>query len=105
MALPREQLAAKLDAIEAANFNTLLIDAYAQGYVAYPDSKYLPQNPTFAGEDRLQWLIDACHQRGLKADLWMEYGFYAYFTKDATADKSMGKLLDEHPDLLSVDFA
>jgi uncharacterized lipoprotein YddW (UPF0748 family) len=39
----------------------------------------------------------------MQAHLWMEYGFYAYVTKDATKDKSMGPILDANPELLSVD--
>src|SRR5882757_785290 len=36
MLLPRDQLAAKLDQLKATNFNTILIDTYFRGFVAYP---------------------------------------------------------------------
>jgi uncharacterized lipoprotein YddW (UPF0748 family) len=103
MLLPRGQILRKLDQLKAANFNAVLIDAYFRGYVAWPGSGILPQYPEFKGEDPIAFLIDACHQRGLQAHLWMEYGFYAYFTPDATKDKSMGKFLDDDEDLLSID--
>jgi uncharacterized lipoprotein YddW (UPF0748 family) len=47
--------------------------------------------------------VEESHQRGLRAEAWMEYGFYAYFTADATKDPSMGAILDKNPELLSVD--
>jgi uncharacterized lipoprotein YddW (UPF0748 family) len=103
MTRPRDELRAMLDQLKAANFNTVLIDTYFRGYVAYPGSAHLPQFPAFRGEDILGWLIDECHARGLRAELWMEYGFYSYFTPDATRDPSMGKILDAHPELLSID--
>jgi uncharacterized lipoprotein YddW (UPF0748 family) len=103
MTMPREDLRNRLDQLKSAHFNTVLIDTYFRGYVAYPGSEHLPQFPDFNGEDVLAFLIDECHQRGMKADLWMEYGFYSYFTPDATKDPSMGQILDEHPELLSVD--
>jgi len=91
-----------LDAIRSANFNTVLIDTYFRGYVAYPGGAVVPQFPDFKGQDVLGLLIDESHRRGLRAELWMEYGFYAYFTSDATKDESMGPILDAHPDLLSI---
>jgi uncharacterized lipoprotein YddW (UPF0748 family) len=104
MLLPREQITAKLDALQQANFNVALIDTYFRGYIAYPGSKLLPQYPEFKNDDRVGWMIEQAHARGMQAHLWMEYGFYAYFSKDAANEKSMGPILDAHPDLLSVDF-
>jgi uncharacterized lipoprotein YddW (UPF0748 family) len=102
MVRPRDELRARLDQLKAANFNTVLIDTYFRGYVAYPGSAHLPQFPDFKGADVLGWLIDECHARGMRVELWMEYGFYAYFTPDATKDASMGRILDAHPELLSI---
>ena len=103
MVLPRAELLKRLDQLKAANFNAVLIDTYFRGYVAYPGSAHLPQFPEFRGEDVVGWLIDECHKRGMQAHLWMEYGFYAYFTTDATKDPSTGRILDEVPALLSID--
>lgn len=103
LVLPREELLKRLDQLKAANFNAVLIDTYYRGYVAYAGGEYLPQSPDLNGEDILGWLIEECHKRGMQAHLWMEYGFYSYFTTDAKKDKSMGAILDEHPELLSVD--
>jgi uncharacterized lipoprotein YddW (UPF0748 family) len=104
MTAPKDTLVAKLDALKSANFNTVLIDTYFKGFVVYPGGKIVPQAPEFRDKpDVLAMLIDECHQRGIRADLWMEYGFYGYFTADATKDKSMGPILDAHPELLSVD--
>lgn len=100
--VPREQLLAKLDQLKAAGFNRVMIGTQFRGGVLYPNSELLPQIADAKGEDLLQVLIDECHRRGMKADAWMEYGFYAHFTpeKDHT---SMGKWLDADPSLLSVD--
>jgi uncharacterized lipoprotein YddW (UPF0748 family) len=100
--VPREQLLAKLDQIKAAGFNRVMICTQFRGYVLYPDSTLLPQAPEAKGEDLMRVLIDACRARGIKADAWMEYGFYAYFTPDKN-DRSMGKWLDADPSMLSVD--
>lgn len=100
--VPREQLMAKLDQLKEAGFNRVMINVQFRGYVLYPGSAVLPQYPECKGEDYLRLLIDACHQRGMKADAWMEYGFYAYFTADKK-DPSKGKLLDADPSMMSVD--
>lgn len=105
MVLPKEELRRRLDDLKAANFNTVLIDTYFRGYVAYPGGEIVPQFPDFKGEDILGWLIDEVRARGMRPEMWMEYGFYSYFTPDATKDKSMGPILDAHPELHSVDDA
>ena len=78
--VPRDQLLAKLDQLKDAGFTRVMIDTQFRGGVLYPDSKILPQVPEAKGEDLLKLLVDECHKRGMKADAWMEYGFYAYFT-------------------------
>jgi uncharacterized lipoprotein YddW (UPF0748 family) len=100
--VPREQLMAKLDQLKAVGFNRVGIDVQFRGGVLYPNSESLPQVPEAKGEDLLRICIDAIHARGMKADAWMEYGMYAHFTAKKD-DKSMGKWLDAHPELLSVD--
>ncbi|MGC8842066.1 MAG: glycoside hydrolase family 10 protein [Candidatus Sumerlaeaceae bacterium] len=97
-----EAIARKLDAIARANFNAVLPDAYFQGYVIYPNSNYLPQLPAARGGDPLRSFIEKAHKRGLEVHVWLEYGFYAYHTPDATKDPSKGPWLDAHPELQSV---
>src|SRR5262249_33895741 len=46
---------------------------------------------------------DECHKRNLQAHLWVSYGFYSYFTPDATRDTSAGPLLEKHPELMAID--
>ena len=99
----REPIGQKLDLIKRANLNTALIGTQFRGYVAYPGSAVLPQFPDFKGQDVFGLWVEEAHKRGLRAEAWMEYGFYAYFTPDASKDPSMGPILDNHPDLLSVD--
>ncbi len=100
--VPRRALLAKLDQLQRAGFNRVMIGTQFRGGVLYPNSDLLPQIPDASGEDLLKLLVDECHARGMKADAWMEYGFYAHFTPNQ-ADKSMGKWLDADPTLLSVD--
>lgn len=97
-----ESLVQKLDALVKANFNAVLPVAYFRGYVVYPDSKYLPQLPDARGGDPLRFFIDEAHKRGLQVHVWLEYGFYAYHTPDATKNPSKGPWLDAHPELQSV---
>lgn len=99
----REEIGGKLDLVRSAHLNTALIGTQFRGYVAYPGSAVLPQFPDFKGQDIFGIWVDEARRRGLRAEAWMEYGFYAYFTPDAAKDPSMGAILDKHPDLLSVD--
>src|SRR5689334_12816577 len=46
----KARLVKTLDQLKAANFNIVLLDAWFQGYVAYPGSKIAPQWPAFQGE-------------------------------------------------------
>jgi uncharacterized lipoprotein YddW (UPF0748 family) len=48
---------------------------------------------------------EAAHRRGLRAQAWVSYGFYAYFTRDAAKDKSIGPVLSKHPELTAIDSA
>jgi uncharacterized lipoprotein YddW (UPF0748 family) len=97
-----ESIVSKLDKIAKANFNAVMPDAYFKGYVIYPNSKHLPQLPEAKGSDPLAFFTKEAHKRGLQVHVWLEYGFYAYHTPDATKNPSMGPWLDAHPELLSV---
>lgn len=97
-----ESLARKLDELARANFNAVFPDAYFKGYVIYPESKHLPQLPEAKGTDPFAFIVEEAHKRGLHVHAWLEYGFYAYHTPDATKNPSMGPWLDAHPELLSV---
>src|SRR4051812_34859680 len=55
---PRDQLLKKLDDLKAANFNTVLIDTWFRGCVAYPKSEIVPQFSGFNSEDIFKLLID-----------------------------------------------
>lgn len=99
----REELLRKLDGFTSANLNVVYVDAWFRGYLGYPGSKYVPQFPGLGGRDYLEWLVPEIQKRGMRADLWFSYGFYAYHTADATRDPSMGPLLDKYPELVAVD--
>jgi len=91
-----------LDDLKDANFNVVYVCSQFGGYVAYPNSAYLPQHPEYKAYDALQFMTEEAHKRGLKIGSWVEYGFYTYHTPDATKDKSMGPTLDKHPDWVSI---
>jgi uncharacterized lipoprotein YddW (UPF0748 family) len=59
--------------------------------------------PDLKGEDALKMIINEAHRRGLHVQPWVSYGFYAYFTPDASKDRSMGTILTKHSELASVD--
>jgi uncharacterized lipoprotein YddW (UPF0748 family) len=99
---PRDQIAQMLDQFADAHFNSVFIDIWFRGYVAYPDSKIVPQYPQLH-DDVIGFIVDECHKRNLQAHAWLSYGFYAYFTPDATKDKSRGPLLDRYPELTAID--
>ncbi|MCD6386551.1 family 10 glycosylhydrolase [Candidatus Sumerlaeota bacterium] len=118
----KKYLTEMLDRITAANFNAIYVATLYKGYVIYPESKYLPQDPevkkfeieiygTVAkleekkiDRSMIKWIIDEAHKRHLFVEAWPEYGFYSYHTPNAKADKSRGVLLDKHPELTAIDI-
>jgi uncharacterized lipoprotein YddW (UPF0748 family) len=103
MNLPPEQLLPLLDQLQAAHVNTLLIDTYFRGVVAYAGSAHLAQFADFAGKNPIAFLIAESRKRNITPHLWMEYGFYAYFTPDPAKDPSKGRWLDARPHLIAID--
>lgn len=102
----KESMLAMFDKLTAAHFNLVCLPVMHRGEVLYPKSKYLPQDKKAAALDKdiLQWLINQAHQRGLIVESWPEFGFYAYWTKDATKDTSRGVILDKYPALTAIDI-
>lgn len=101
MLLPREKIAAKLDAIRDAGFNTVMVDSWFRGYAGFDGSSVAPRYPQLDG-DVFGFILEQSRARGLSVHSWPEYGFYAYHTKDPVADRSKGPILDRHPDLVAV---
>jgi uncharacterized lipoprotein YddW (UPF0748 family) len=100
---PKESVLAFLDAAKAANFNSLYVNTYFRGEVLYPGSAYMPQARELKGEDILKWLLPEIHKRGMRAEAWTEYGFYAFHTDKATTGATRGAILDKHPELAGID--
>jgi uncharacterized lipoprotein YddW (UPF0748 family) len=100
---PRDVMLHKFDRLKVAHFNTVLVDCWFRGYTSFPGSDIAPQYPDFKGEDVLATTIEEAHKRGLRIEPWISYGFYAYFTPDASKDQSMGAILTKHPELVSID--
>jgi uncharacterized lipoprotein YddW (UPF0748 family) len=101
--LPREKLLKLLDDLSDANFTSIYVNTYFRGSVIYPDSKYLPLFPDASEKDILKWLLPEINKRGMRAEAWMEYGFYAYYTPDATKTEDRGVFLNKNPELTAVD--
>ena len=102
---PKDQVAKLFDDLQAANFTTVYVNTQFKGGVAYPGSAFLPlaeQAKSFEG-DALAWCIEELHRRKMRAEAWVEYGFYSYHTLDATKDKSQGAVLDMHPEWCALD--
>ncbi len=99
---PKEKLIRLLDDLKAANFTSVYIDTYFKGSVIYPDSKYLPLYAGAKEPDILKWLIPAIKKRGMRAEAWVEYGFYAFHVPDATKTKERGVFLDKYPELTAI---
>ena len=69
----KEQLKNILDKLQEANFNTVLFQARAQGYVFYrskiePLSSYFNHDDNF---DPLAFAIEECHKRGMECHAWV----------------------------------
>jgi uncharacterized lipoprotein YddW (UPF0748 family) len=100
----KDAMAKAFDELSAANFNTVCLPVMYRGYVVYPGSAYLPQDPQIAAIDKdyLKWLVKEAKARGFHVEAWPEYGYYAYYTKDASQDTSRGAILDKYPFLTAV---
>jgi uncharacterized lipoprotein YddW (UPF0748 family) len=97
-----EEIIRIIDALADANFNTIYVNTYFQGYVIYPGSSFIPQHKDFGGWDPLELIISEAHKRGMLVEAWTEYGFYCYYTPDASKDPYPGPILQQHPDWASV---
>jgi len=100
---PREELLKLLDDLKAANITSVYINTYFRGCVVYPDSEFLPIFAEASEPDVLSWLIPEIHRRGMRAESWVEYGFYAFHTPDASKTEKRGVFLEKHPELTAVD--
>jgi len=69
----KEQLRRILDQLQDANFNVVLFQARAQGYVFYK-SRIEPLSPYFNHGDNfdpLAFAIEECHKRGMECHAWI----------------------------------
>ena len=73
----KNELIRQLDALKAANFNTVLFQTRLRGDVIYPSAietfaesltGHTGKNP---GYDPLQFAIEECHKRGLELHAWL----------------------------------
>ncbi len=101
----KEALAARLDRLRDAGFNSVYVAMQVRGCVMYPGSAILPiwESAATADPDLIPWLIEEIHRRGMKAEAWTEFGFYTYHTSDAMKDPSRGAVLAMNPGLVARD--
>ncbi len=90
--------------LSAANFNTIYIDVWYQGYTIYPskvvqDAGGALQNPVFAGTDPLKTTIEIAHKYGIQVFAWFEYGFMVGHSSDSA---DVPAILQKHPDWAMV---
>lgn len=102
MFVPREKLIKFLDDLKDAHFTSVYVDVYFQGSIIYPNSRYLPEFPGVSEPDILTWLIPEIKKRGMRAEAWVEYGFYAFHTPDASKTKDRGVFLNDNPELMAI---
>ena len=100
----RAQIAAAMDSIAAANFNTVFFDAWSGGFplwrseVFHDETGYYT-DPLLGSRDLLQEAITEAHRAGLEIQAWMEYGFIAWWDNYIPAGApANGPLLNAHPD-------
>jgi uncharacterized lipoprotein YddW (UPF0748 family) len=102
MFVSREKLLKFLDDLKEAHFTSVYVDVYFQGSVIYPDSRYLPESPKVSEPDILTWLLPEIKKRGMRAEAWVEYGFYAFHTPDAGKTTDRGVFLNKYPELTAI---
>lgn len=92
-----------LDLLSRAGFNRVFVNTQWRMWVQYPGSEYLDQSPFAEGANALvvDTLVSAIHDKGMRAEAFPEYGFYASYDRNTT--DSYAGLLSRHPALTAVD--
>ena len=99
----RAELCARLDELQAAGINTVLLQTRIRGTVAYP-SAIEPWDGAFTGipgrdpgYDPLQFALDECHKRGMELHAWV----VAFPVCKVAVAKALGRraLPSLHPEL------
>jgi uncharacterized lipoprotein YddW (UPF0748 family) len=101
------QIAAAMDSLANSNFNTVMFNAWTQGYPLWRSEvfrtatggQYL-SDPKAGGRDILAEAIAEAHRRGLEIEAWFEYGFVGGYSGNRPAGSRRGALLDRHPSWL-----
>ena len=76
----RQQIAATLDQLAAANLNVVCVNCWSRGFTIHPSSVLQAacgqsQDPGFLGRDPLAEFVLEAHRRGIEVEAWFEYGF------------------------------
>lgn len=68
-----EQVAKRLDELQAMNINTIYLETWWDGYTIYPtENTITEQNPMYGGFDVLKCYIEEAHKRGMELHAWVE---------------------------------
>lgn len=93
----RQEVAATMDRLAAANFNILFLETFFHGYTIYPSDK-AEQNPDFRGWDPLRAFIEEGQKRGIEVHGWVHTFFVGHESLNPP-----GPVLRAHPDWAAVD--
>ena len=98
------KIAATLDQIDAAGFNTVFLETVWQGYTIYPSAVAaaagIPaQRPNMVGFDPLQVWIDGAHERGIELHPWV----HTFFVGVQSENGGPGPVLGAHPEWAAVE--
>ncbi len=105
----KQQIAAAMDSIAAANFNTVYFNGWARGFPLWQSEVFerhtgfrtdpMLVDSVLGSRDLMQEAIAEAHRVGLEIEAWMEYGFVGWWSGYTPGGTSaVGPLFDAHPD-------
>ena len=104
----RQQIAATLDQLAAANLNVVCVNCWSRGFTIHPSSVLQAacgqsQDPGFLGRDPLAEFVLEAHRRGIEVEAWFEYGFMFGWSGWYAGPSGTGPVLAANPSWIGRD--
>jgi len=106
--ISKARIAQVMDSLANNNFNVVYFNGWKRGYPLWRSEVFyretgLYTNPIYGDRDVLAEAVAEAHRRGLEIEVWMEYGFVAWWSGNGVPDYPKGYLFAKHPDWLAKD--
>jgi uncharacterized lipoprotein YddW (UPF0748 family) len=106
----KTRIAQVMDSLANNNFNVVFFNGWKRGYPLWRSKVYYREtgiytNPIYGDRDPLAEAIAEAHRRGLEVEVWMEYGFVAWWSGNGIGSYPKGYIFAKHPDWLAKDKA